>query len=201
MHIDKESHKIAATNHYKTKTPKTQIVLATSMRKADHHITRLQHKEYGKTKKWNSYTVSRDGMVYRHYDDSYYTDFLDIKVGDKQSVSIVLENMGYLFRTSDNIYINWLNEVCEKENAVEMKFDGYPYWERITDEQMESVVELCKSICEKHKIPKICVEFNHYHKDISKFRGIVFRANYQEESTDKNPLFNIPNFNQMLKTK
>jgi len=201
MHIEKELHKIPTTNHYKTKTAKTQIILATSMRKDHFHITRLQYKEYGKTKKWNTYTISRDGTVYQHYEDKFHTDFLDIKIGDKQSVSIVLENMGYLFRTPDNMYINWLNEVCDNENVVEMKHEGYNYWEKFTNEQLESLVELCKTVCETHNIPKVCVEFNHYHKDISKFRGIVFRANYIEESTDKNPFFNIPKFNEMLKRK
>lgn len=201
MHIDKESHKIAATNHYKSKTVKTQIVLATSMRKSDYHITRLSHKEYGKTKKWNTYTIARDGIVYQHYDDNHYTDYLGIKTGDKQSISIVLENMGYLFKTSDNQYINWLNEVCDTENVVLMKAGGYAYWEEFTEEQLKNVVVLCKAVCENHNIPKACVEFNHYHKDISKFRGIVFRGNYLEESTDRNPSFDIPKFNQMLKRK
>lgn len=199
MHIDKDTYRISTFNRYKSKSPKTQIVLATSMRKSNYYITRLQHKEHGRTKKWNTYTIARDGVIYQHYDDSLYSDFLGIKEGDKQSISIVLENMGYLFKTPDNQYINWLNEVCDNESVIEMKLDGYSYWEKFTDEQMKCVVELCKKVCEKHNIPKVCVEFNHYHKDIAKFRGIVFRANYLDENTDKNPSFNIPKFNKMLK--
>ena len=89
MHIEKELHKVSVDNRYKTKTVKTQIVLATSLRKADNHITRLKHKEYGKTKRWNTYTISRDGTVHQHFEAKLYSDFLGIKAGDKQSISIV----------------------------------------------------------------------------------------------------------------
>ncbi len=201
MHIDKVSHKVTAENRYKTKTLKTQIVLASSLRKSDNHITRLTHKDYGKTKTWNTYTVSREGEVFQHYDDKYHTDFLGIKIGDKQSISIVLENMGYLFETPEGKYVNWLNEVCDPKNVVKRKYVGYDFWEKIPDEQMECVVLLCREVCEKHNIPRVCIDFQHFHKDTSKFRGIVFRSNYNEDSGDFNPLFNISKFNEMLRNE
>ena len=198
MHIDKETYKIKPENRYKTKTPKTQIVIAVSIRKNGHHITRLQHKDYGKTKRWNTYTISRDGKVYQHYDDKYHTDFLGIKEGDKRSISIVLENMGVLFQAGAHKYINWLNEACDEEKVVEREWLGYDFWERFPDEQLESLVELCRELCEKHSIPKEIVEFSTYHKQISKFKGIAFRSNYIEDSSDLNPLFDIPKLNEML---
>jgi len=109
MQIDKTTYKIKEVNRYRTQIAKTQIVLATSLRKDNYHIKRLLHKDFGKTKKWNTYTISRDGVVYQHYDDKYHTDFLGVKEVDKQSISIVLENMGCLFQTSESKYINWLN--------------------------------------------------------------------------------------------
>lgn len=201
MHIDKVSHKVSSENRYKTKTAKTQIVLATSLRKADNHITRLKHKEYGKTKKWNTYTIARNGTVFQHFDSKFHADFLGIKIGDKQSVSIVLENMGYLFETPDGKYINWLNEVCDKKNVVELEYMGYKHWEKITSEQLESVVLLCREVCEAHNIPKVCIEFWQFHKDISKFRGVVFRSNYDDDSIDYNPLLEIPKFTEMLRNE
>ena len=119
MHIDKETYKIKQVNRYKTKSPKTQIVIGVSLRKDNRHITRLQHKDYGNSKKWNTYTISREGKVYQHYDDKFHTDFLGVKEGDKRSVSIILENMGAVFQIASGKHINWLNEVCEKENVVE----------------------------------------------------------------------------------
>jgi N-acetyl-anhydromuramyl-L-alanine amidase AmpD len=198
MHIDKVTYKINAENRYKTKSPKTQIVIGMSLRKDSRHITRLQHKDYGNSKKWNTYTINRDGIVYQHYDDNYYTDFLGIKEADKCSVSIVLENMGALFQISNGMHINWLNEVCDEENVIEREWFGYYFWESFPDVQLESLILLCKEICEKHNIPKTFIEFNHYHKQIHKFKGIVFRGNYIEDSSDMNPLLEIPKLSMML---
>jgi len=201
MHIDKELYKIKESNRYKTKTAKTQLVIATSLRKSNYHITRFQHKDYGKTKKWNTYTISREGIVYQHYDDKFHTDFLGIKEGDKRSISIVLENMGYLFQTETNEYINWLNEYCDEEDVVERNWLGYEYWEGFPDAQMESLILLCRELCEKHSIPKTFIEFNTHHKETHKFRGIVFRGNYLEDTNDMNPLLDIPQLNEMLRNE
>ena len=196
--IDKKTYKVKEVNRYKTKTAKTQIVIATSLRKNNYHITRLQHKDYGNTKKWNTYTVSRDGIVYQHYDDKHHTDFLGVKEGDKRSISIVLENMGCLFESPNGRYMNWLNEYCEKESVIAAEWGGYEYWEKFNDAQIEATATLCTELCEKHHIPKVCFETHHHHKNISKFRGIVFRSNYLEDSSDINPLFDIPKFTEML---
>lgn len=198
MHIDKETYKILESNRYKMKNLKTQIVIGISLRKDNHHITRLQHKDYGETKKWNTYTISRDGTVYQHYEDKYYTDFLGIKEGDKCSISIILENMGAVFQIANGKYINWLNEVCEKENVVERKWLGYEFWESFPDVQLESLILLCNELCEKHNIPKVFMEFNHYHKQTNKFKGIVFRGNYIEDSSDMNALLEISRLEKML---
>jgi len=198
MNINSKTYKIKEINYNKTQTNKTQILLATSLRKDNNHITHLQHKDFGKTKKWNTYTVSRNGIVYQHYDNKYYSEFIGIKEADKQSISIVMENMGCLFHTVNGDYINWINEVCNENDIVEKQWYGYNYWEQIPDIQLENVAELCNKICEENNIPKICIDFNHYHKDIIKFKGIVFRSNYVEDSSDMNPLFNIAKFNDIL---
>ena len=139
MQIDNSTYKVNEINHYKTNSVKTQIVIALSLRKNDHHITRLSHKDFGKTKKWNTYTVSRNGKIYQHYDDKLHSDFLGIKVIDRQSISIVLENMGYLFETNNGEFVNWLNEKCDTNHVVEKSLLGYDYWENIPKLQMKSV--------------------------------------------------------------
>lgn len=198
MHIEKETYKISTNNYIKSKYSKTQIVIGVSLRKGHNHITRLQHKEYGKTKKWNTYTIGRDGTIYQHYDDKYYTNFIGIKEGDKHNVSIVLENMGALYSIDDETRINWINEICEEENVIKKGWMGYNYWEKFPIKQLKSLTLLCNDICDNHDIPKKIIEFNHYHKDIYKFKGIVFRGNYIDDSSDMNPLLEITKLNEML---
>lgn len=198
MKIDTKTYAVKDINRHKSQTVKTQIVIATSMRKNGNHISRLEHKDFGKTKKWNTFTITREGVVYQHFDSKYHSDFLGIKEGDKQSISIVLENMGYLFKAPNGSYINWLNESCSEDRIVEKDWLGYNLWEKFDDEQIGSLVILCRELCEKHSIPKVCIDFHHYHKDIARFRGILFRSNYIENSSDINPLFEIEKFNEML---
>jgi len=198
MEVDNITYGVKEINHYKTQNVKNQIVLATSLRKGSYHITRLQHKEFGKTKRWNTFTVTRDGVVYQHYNPKFHSDFLGIKEADKQSISIVLENMGSLFQTPSGKHINWLNEICDEENVIEKNYLGYSYWENFTEEQIISTVELCKKLSREFNIPKNCMEFHYFHKDTLKFRGIVFRSNYIQDSSDINPLFDIEKFNAML---
>lgn len=198
LKIDNETYKAKDINHHKATSVKTQIVIGSSLRKNHNHIIRLQHKDYGKSKKWNTFTISRDGIVYQHFDSKYHSDFLGIKEADKKLISIVIENMGCLFKRLDNTSINWLHEVCDEENVVAKTWMGYNYWEKYTDEQIESVLLLCDQLCDEHNIPKNCIDFHHYNKEIIKYKGIVFRSNYIEDSSDINPLFNIPLFNAML---
>jgi len=198
MQIDVKTYKISKDNHYKTKTKKSQIIIGSSLRKDNYHIKRLLHKEYGNTKKWNTFTISRDGKIYQHYDDKYYSDFLGIKEGDKISISIVLENMGCLFETESGKYMNWLNEFCDNDRVVEKEWLSYDYWEKYTDDQLDSLIELIEFLCDKHNIPKTFIEFHSYHKNIHKFKGIVFKGNYIEDSSDMNPLLNTDQLTEML---
>jgi hypothetical protein len=198
MQIDNKTYPTKEYNRYKTQIAKTQIIVGMSLRKDNNHIIRLKNKDYHRTKRWNTYTISRNGVIYEHYDPKYHTDFLDIKEVDKKSISIVLENMGYLFEEPKGKYINWLNEECQKENVAEKSWLGYNHWEKITDEQLVSTVELCRMLCEEYGIPKTMIDFQYYHKDTAKFRGIVFKSNYIEDSGDSHPLFNIGKFNEML---
>ena len=91
--IDIETYGVSDENYYHTKHKKNQIILAGSLRKENYHITRLKHKEFGKSKKWNTFTIDRKGNIYQHVDPRCYNDFMGDKEVDKLSISIVLENM------------------------------------------------------------------------------------------------------------
>lgn len=199
--IDTKKYWIKEDNYYKTQTVKTQIVIGFSMRKNNYHIIRLQHKEFGKSKNWNTFTIDRMGNIYQHYDTKYHTDFLGIKEADKKIISIVLENMGCLFKNDNDLFVNWLGELCDSKNVVEKKWLGCDYWEDINEQQLISTAELCNFLCDKHNIPNRCIDFNLYHADTIKYKGIVFRTNYISTSSDFTPLFEIDKFIELLSKK
>ncbi len=199
MKIDKKTHKISSDNYYKSKPKKKQIVIAFSLRKDDYYYKHMQIKEFGKTKKWNTYTITREGVIYEHYNPQYYTDFLGKKIWDRQSISIVLENTASLIKINDNEYVDWLNENINSENVIEYKWMGQKYWEKIPSKQYFAVMELALFLCENFNIEKKIMDFHNYHEDTNNFNGIVFRSNYIENSTDINPTFDIDKFNNWLK--
>jgi hypothetical protein len=194
MYIDSETYSVDPKNYYKSVCVKKQIVLCGSLRKDHNHIVHLKHKAIGNSKRWNAYTISREGIVYQHYNPKYYGDFLGVKEIDKQAISVVLENMGGLFKISSNEYINWINEICETDNIHKKMWSDYLYWEKYTDKQVEAAGELCKKLCKDFNIPIKIIEFNLYHKDTKKYNGIVSRSNYFDGVTDLNPSFDVLDF-------
>lgn len=198
MIIDKKTHKINQKHYHELINEKTQIIIGFSLRKDDYHINRLKHKKYGKTKKWNTYTISRDGQIFEHFEPKYYSDFIGLKNIDKQSISIVLENMGSLLKNQNNDFINWVNEKCDKRFVEKKKWLGYSYWEIFPEEQMKSALSLCQELCKNFNIKKNVIDFHYQHSDIGKFEGIVLKSNFFEDSSSINPFFDLSKFNEML---
>lgn len=202
LEIDTETYKISSDNYYHTVYRKNQIILAGSLRKENFHIKRLQKKEYGKSKKWNTFTISRGGKIYQHYFPKYYTDFMSEKEIDKNSISVVLENMGMLYYNYEcSKFLNSINEECNETLVFEKNWKGSRYWEKYTEEQFNSLVELCKYLTNEYNIILDSLGFNVYHVDTAKFKGIVCRSNYNENFTDLNPFFDFKKFIKELGIK
>jgi len=185
LNIDKTT--FTTKNYFKSKTKKQQIVIGNSLRKGDNHIIRLQHKDFGKTMSWPTFTVKKDGTIYQHYNPDYYSDYLE-GFNNKPLISIVLENMGWL-RKDGNTYLNWINETSD--NFVKHKWDKFEYWDGYTKKQMKSLKKLCLGLCNKYDIVKSVINFHYYHKEIRKYKGIVLTSNYIKNTTQLNPIFDL----------
>jgi hypothetical protein len=196
LKIDTETYKLGAQNYCHTETKKTQIVLDVSNRKGHNHLTRLKNKDNKATKTWNTYTISRTGIIYEHYDPIYYSRYLGIDKFDKFNVSIVLENMGVLYER-DNKLVNLLNEYDDCVIA-EIKYFGFKYWENFSKKQLKATADLCKYLCTRLGINNECVDFNCFHADISKFNGIAFKSNYFNEDICTIHHLDIENFKNLL---
>jgi hypothetical protein len=141
------------------------------------------------------FTISREGNIYQHFSDDYYSNFLENEEWDKKIISIVLENMGLLYQI-DNKYYNFLNECCDDELVVEKKWLEFIFWEKYNNKQIRSFIDLSYFLSNKHQIPLNLIDFFNYHKDTTKFKGIVFHSNYYDQSTTINPTFDVEIFNK-----
>ncbi len=193
--IDKKSHQ--AKKYHREKFNKTQIIIGNGLRKGNNHLIRLKNKDFGKTTKYPMFSVMRNGDVFQHYNDFYYSDFIGDKIVDAKSITIVMENMGWL-KKEGKYYYNWVNELCE-DGIEKKRWVGYDYWQGYTEEQISSLSKLCTFLCEKHDILKSVIGFHHHHKDMSNYKGVVLRSNHVENSTDTNPFFSLSILQKKIK--
>jgi hypothetical protein len=198
MIINKEKYLLTSNNYYESEYKKTQIVLGNSFSETDKHIIGWNNRIGGVYKKTSTFSILKTGEIYQHFDDVYYSDFLDSKTLNKKIITITLENRGWLQKDLEqNIYFDWVGNIYnDKENIIEKKWRGQTYWDYYTIEQYVSTNNLINFICEKHKIPKKCVGHNTYIEDIDIFEGITYKSNYYKDCTDLNPGWNFKKFKE-----
>lgn len=191
--IDDITYKLTEENYYKEVYHKTQIVIGHSYQKDMLHYTGWKYRLNGKNKKTATFTVTKNGEVYQHYDPKYYSSFINNEQ-DKTSISILLENMGW-FRKDNmvNQYIDWLGNSYKKNDSevFNKRWRNYNYWDKYPVEQTNALKELVIKICDKYKIPKNFIGHNVFDDNVDLFNGITFRSNYYQESTDVSPAFDI----------
>lgn len=191
--VDIETYKLPEDNYHKEVYDKTQIIIGHTHRVGMLHYGSWIYRLNGKNKKSATFTINKEGVVYQHYDPKYYSNFVDNQQ-DKASISIILENVGW-FRKDNMIdrYVDWLGHNYKKQpDEVMMKrWRNHVYWDKYTKSQMESLQELVVRLCEEYKIPKDFIGNNVYNEDVDLFKGITFRSNYYQESTDVSPAFEL----------
>ena len=109
-----------------------------------------------------------------------------------------MENLGWVNKnTLSTTYSNWLGDKIT--NVHEKKWRNKFFWDKYSDEQLKSLVELCEILCEQFNIPKKFIGHNTKINGVEKFKGIINRSNLSEDYTDLSPAFNfvylLENFN------
>jgi hypothetical protein len=191
--IDTETYKLTESNYHKESYDKTQIVIGHTYQTGMLHYAGWIYRLNGKNKKTANFTITKEGKIYQHYDPNYYSSFVNDQQ-DKASISIVLENLGWLRKdVMVDRYVDWLGNTYKKPNeeVLMKRWRNHNYWDRYTESQITSLKELVSLLCENHKIPKQFIGHNVFDKNIDLFKGITFRSNYYQESTDVSPAFDM----------
>lgn len=202
INIDKKKYKIGEDNYIKKKTKKELIIIGDTCRSDSNHIIRMQQKDFGNSREWNTFTISRDGKIYQHYNPDYYSNYSGDSKIDKRSISILFENMNYL-NVVDDKYFNWINEECKDINNIYKKYwkSGY-YWEKYTEEQYISFVDLLVDLFDKYKdIPNRIIPSNLYESESYTYKGVLSRSNISKEEVDVNPSFDYKKVITLLSEK
>lgn len=175
---------------------KKQITLCDSKRKDLHHYRYWVNRLDGRYKATTPFTVDKDGSIYQHY-NSYYTSFiLGNKILDSRNIYITLVNESWVEPTSGG-YENWVGELIDEE-PFECEWRRKDYWAPYTKEQFESVIELCKYLCNEHNIPKKTVSGNTFFNYVDDFTGIAYKSNYNPIYKDINPSWYFKDFKKEI---
>ena len=191
--IDDVTYKLTEQNYHKEVYNKTQIVVGHSYQRDMLHYAGWIYRLNGKNKKTATFTVTKKGNVYQHYDPNYYSSFINNNQ-DKTSISVVLENLGWFKKDNMvNQYIDWLGNSHKKNDSevFNKRWRNYNYWDKYPVEQTNALKELVIKICGEYKIPKNFIGHNVFDDNVDLFNGITFRSNYYQESTDVSPAFDM----------
>jgi N-acetyl-anhydromuramyl-L-alanine amidase AmpD len=177
-----------------THKKKTQIILCHTSREAGEYLTSLKFRYNGKYNKLPHYLVKKDGEVLQLLQNTKYSHFFYNEKINQNSIIVSLENMGWLERKPlSQDYINWKGSIYNGK-VYEKKWRDYFFWDLYTEQQMDSLSELCITLCDKLNIDKKCSGHNTKIDGITHFEGIVSRSNFDTRFTDLSPSFSFDNF-------
>lgn len=177
---------------------KKQIILCHTSREVQEYLTSLVLRLNGKYDKVPNYVIDRNGKIYQLLPDSHHTNFFSEINVNRNAITIVLENLGWLEKKPlKNHYINWNGNIYNDE-VYEKKWRDYFFWQPYTKSQIESTAELCIKITKKNKINRKILGHNTKIDTPEKFEGILCRSNFNTMYTDLNPSFNFENFEKII---
>lgn len=189
--------KIQKTN-LKKNQEKNQILLTHTGRNLIDYMVSIKYRFNGEPMRLPHYVVSRSGVVIQMLEDDYDSNLSCNDRVNSKSIVISLENLGWLEKVPLKKHnINWIGNIYNGE-AIQKKWRDYFLWQPYTQIQLEKTAELCKELCEKHKIELRCVGHNTKVKGIESFLGIITRSNFDDFATDLSPAFDFEKFNKLL---
>ena len=180
---------------------KKQILLTNTSRTAPDYISSLRHRYNGEYTKLPHFIIRKDGRIFQFIPTDTYSNLLEDSKNFKQVIVITLENLGWLKKNPLNAsYINWIGNIY-KEGVYERKWRGHFFWDPYTGEQIESLKNLCVSLCEEYDIPKTIVGHNVKIDGIERYVGIATNSNYTTTVTYLSPAFDFEEFEKIFENE
>ena len=178
-------------NIFKKKSKKSQIFLFDTQRKTDDYLMKLLHRKNGKYDDIPHFLITKTGIIYNIFSTKYYSNTFDDPKIDSKLIKIAIENLGWLRKnTITQIYNNWIDDTLRSEPYIK-SWRGYFFWDKYTEAQLNSIVELSQQLCLDENIPYQTVPSQGHIQNLTQFKGIVCKSNFQSIYTDINPSFDF----------
>ena len=173
---------------------KHQIILSHTSRNVENYLQSLKFRYNGKNPKIPNYVITKEGKILSLLSNTEHSKFLSEVNVNRNSVVIVLENLGWLEKEPlTNHYVNWIGDIY-KGNVFEKKWRDYYFWQPYTPIQVENTSILCSKLLKEMKIKNQVIGHNTKINGIEKYDGIVSKSNFDTDYTDVSPAFNFEEF-------
>jgi len=197
--INNSSYILSEKNYYPVETTKKQIVIGNTFNMGMNHFNGWVNRSHGRYKRGSNFTIDIDGTIYQHFDAKYYSEFLPFSLSNKNIISIVLVNQGWLdYDIKDKKYITSVGNIYDGIGITEKRWRNHSFWDNYSELQVESLINLSKFLIENYGIPNKVLSHNTHVRDIVNFEGITYRSNWIKDSTDLSPSFNFEIFKNKL---
>lgn len=180
---------------------KTQIILSHSSREIKNYLLSLEHRHNGNFDRIPNYVVTKQGDVLKLLENDEFSNIFNSEKINKNSIVIVLENLGWLDKEPlKDYYVNWVGDIY-KGKVFERKWREHYFWDPYTEEQIEKVFELCKELTKKMSIDFIFSGHNTKINGAEKIKGIVTKSNFSVNYTDLSPAFDFEKFTEKIENE
>jgi hypothetical protein len=198
--IDKETYKLDEDKFIKEGTPKKRVIIGNTFSTNMRHCIGWNKRWNGKYTRTAMFTIDINGKVYQHFSPNYYSNFIDNSDINETSISIVLENEGWLMKdlANENRYINYIGYIYNrKDSVIEKRWRNQNYWAPYSQEQKESAYKLIKELCKEFEIPLKAIGHNTNFDTVEEYEGILYKSNFEKYYTDVSPAWDC----EEMKTK
>lgn len=142
------------------------------------------------------YYIKKTGKVINIIDTDKVSRFTQTEL-DHSSISIMLENSGYLtFNFLDGEFYDAYGDIYRNTDFIEKVWRNKMYWVNYKKKQITALKKLCSSLCLTHNIKPTVAENNIKCKDNLK-KNILSRSNVSQMYLDLNPTFNFEELKQI----
>jgi N-acetyl-anhydromuramyl-L-alanine amidase AmpD len=177
---------------------KHQIILTHTSRNVENYLASLRYRYNGKFDRIPNYVINKKGVILQLLNDIEHTNYFKEPNINRNGIIICLENLGWLEKQPlENQYVNWIGDIYNGK-PFERKWRDYFFWDKYTEEQINSLVLLCKNIIKEKRINKDLIGHNTKVRNVEMFEGIVTKSNFDSNITDLSPAFDFEKFRKKL---
>jgi hypothetical protein len=188
-------NKVNTSNYVRVISEKKQIILGNSYSYNKEGVLKMVNRDGGNFNKVPHFTIMKNGEILQHFDIKYYSYYLDNE-HSKDVISIAIQNMGLLFENKSGL-MDMYNNTYQGEVIVRPWKNGN-FWEPYTEYQLDAAIFLCKYLLSEANINKAVVHSNVQKADVSNFKGICFRSNYDSKHYDISPAWDFETFKKAI---